>query len=165
MSWSKRSWGLIVFVAAASGLVWTSGRWWDDHRYQRALAQVEEEIDAGHFATARRDLAPVLAWKPSSDQAAYLMGVCERNSGRADAAAEWWARVRLGSPFGSRAIQGRMELEVQRGRLAEAERIVEEAAVDSRVDGSGCASTSGRSIPRKGAPRKHGGLSRPAGSI
>jgi enediyne biosynthesis protein E4 len=127
----------VAVGAAGAGLLWASARFWQDHRFQRSLAKVQDEIDAGRFATARRDLLPLLEWRPDSDQAVYLMGVCERNGGRVDSAAEWWSRVPFGSAFCSQAIQGRMELEIERGRLEEAERIVEEAAADPRVDASG----------------------------
>ncbi len=42
-----------------------------------------------------------------------------------------------GSPFAPRAIQGRVELEIEPGRLADAERIVDFARKDSRIEGSG----------------------------
>ncbi len=77
------------------------------------------------------------AWKPDSDEAAYLLGVCEKARGQAQAASQAWERVPPGSPFAARAIQGRMELLIERGRLADAETLITQAMSDPRIDGSG----------------------------
>jgi tetratricopeptide (TPR) repeat protein len=47
------------------------------------------------------------------------------------------ARVPPDSPFAARAIQARVELEIERGRLAEAEQIVIDAQKLPRIEGSG----------------------------
>jgi len=76
-----------------------------------------------------------LSWKPDSDEAAYLLGVCEKALGRPQAAAALWSRIAPSSPFAAQAIQGRMELEIDRGRLADAEQLVRNALDDSRIEG------------------------------
>ena len=52
--------------------------WWTARRYCAAIAAIEAEIASGRFAIAARDLAKLLAWKPDSDEAAYLLGTCEQ---------------------------------------------------------------------------------------
>jgi enediyne biosynthesis protein E4 len=52
---------------------------------------------AGRFGMAARNLAKLLAWKPSSDEAAYMLGICEQARGRPQEAAEAWTRVTPGS--------------------------------------------------------------------
>ena len=85
---------------------------------------------------AARKLIALLAWQPDSDEALYLLGTCEMARGRTEAAAEAWARVPPGSSFAPRAILGSMQLEMERGRLAEAEQIIKHALDDPRIDGS-----------------------------
>ena len=83
-----------------------------------------------------RRCVELLAWRPDSDEAAYLLGECEHARGRTRAAEVAWSRVPPGSSFAPQAILGRMQIEVERGRLAEAERIVSDALEDPRIDGS-----------------------------
>lgn len=53
--------------------------------------------------------------------------------GRTDAAVKSWARVPPDSRFAARAFQGRIRIEIERGRLAKAEQIVKEALDDRRT--------------------------------
>ncbi len=101
------------------------------------MAEIKREIQAGRHGHAARKLVVLSAWKPDSDEAAYLLGVCEKARGRAQAAFQAWERVSPGSEFGARAIRGRMELLVERGRLGDAENLIIQATADPRIDGSG----------------------------
>jgi enediyne biosynthesis protein E4 len=128
---------LIALLAIAVALLlwggWTS---WSYRRSRRAMAEAREEIEAGRHATAARILITLLNERPGFDEAAYLLGTCEKAAGRARAAAEAWARVPPGSSFAPRAIQRLMELEVDGGRFAAAEQIVKLAMQDPRNDAS-----------------------------
>jgi tetratricopeptide (TPR) repeat protein len=124
---------LLALGAALPGLGW---RWWELHRFRAAMAEVRAEVRAGRHATARRKLSEVLAWKPDCDEALYLLGSSEKTIGRIESAEAAWQRVSPGSPFARQAIQGRIELEAERGRFAEAERLVDQALEDPRFDGS-----------------------------
>ncbi len=64
----------------------------------------------------------------------YLLGSCEQARGRNQAADEAWARVVPGSAYSDRAIVARMRLLQDSGRLADAERLIGDAAEDPRND-------------------------------
>ncbi len=124
---------LTVAAAALIGGVW---KLWEVRRYRRAMFDIKQEIRAGRHGHAARKAAMLLAWKPDSDEATYLLGVCEKARGQAQAAFGAWERVPPGSPFGAQAIQGRMQLLIERGRLADAETLITRAMSDPRGDGS-----------------------------
>src|SRR5207248_2545651 len=117
-------------------LSWAGWKWWEVRRSRRALAEIEEEIDNGRHGTAARKLIALLARQPDSDEALYLLGTCEMARGRTEAADTAWARVPPDSPFAPRAILGRMQLQMERGRLADAEQIIRDALDDPRIDRS-----------------------------
>jgi thioredoxin-like negative regulator of GroEL len=99
------------------------------------MSEIEAEIASRRYATACQKLERLAA--SSADrhgEIAYLLGYCERARGRDDAAQAAWARVAPGSRFARQALEGRMRLFEESGRLAEAERIVNEAASDPRND-------------------------------
>jgi enediyne biosynthesis protein E4 len=132
MSRDARRWSTIVLLAVvAGGSLWWARRSW---YARRAMAEVREEVEAGRHSTAARKLIEFLAERPDSDEAAYLLGNSELARGRERAATEAWARVRPDSPFATRAVQRRMELEVAGGRFAAAEHLVTKAMADPRID-------------------------------
>jgi len=134
----QHRWTLVLLLAiVAPGLLWGGWKWSEVRRYRRAMSEIEEDVEAGRNALAARNLVALLAWNPGSDEAAYLLGMCEKARGRSEAASEAWARVPPGSSFAPRAIQGRMELEIERGRLAVAEQLIKDAMLDPRGDASG----------------------------
>ncbi len=128
---------LIVLLAViVGGPLWGVWRSCNVRRARRALADVKEDVQAGRHATAARKLIAFLADRPDADEAAYLLGTCEKARGRDRAAAEAWARVPPGSRFAPRAIQRLMELEVDGGRFAAAEQLIKRAMDDPRIDAS-----------------------------
>ena len=134
MSRDARRWGKILLVAVVvGGSLWGVQRSW---KARRAMAEVREEVEAGRHSTAAGKLIAFLAERPDSDEAAYLLGNSEMARGRDRAAAEAWARVPPGSPFATRAIERRMDLEVAGGRFAAAEQLITRAMADPRIDGS-----------------------------
>ena len=135
MAQRRQRWRLVATVVVAGLLFWVGWTWWDDRNYRRAMAEITNDLDGGRNGLAARKLAAILAWKPDSDDAAYLLGKCEKSRGRIEAAAEAWARVPLGSSFAFSAIDDRIQLEIDRGRLADAERIIIDMLEDSRFDG------------------------------
>ncbi len=120
-----------VTVGAAYG-GWRLSEAW---RYRTALAEIREQIQAGRHAIAARNLFDVLEREPGSDEAAYLLGLCEKARGRTDAADEAWGRVPPASRFAPSAITGRAAILVDRGRFADAERLLTGALSDPRIDG------------------------------
>jgi enediyne biosynthesis protein E4 len=132
-----RRWGLVLLLAVvAGGLLRGGWSWYEIRRYRRAMAEIQEEMEYGRSGTAARKLTDLLAWKPNSDEAAYLLGTCEIARGRTETAVEVWSRIPPGSPFAPKAILGRMQIQMERGRLADAERIIRDALDDPRIDGS-----------------------------
>jgi len=131
-----RRWGRALALAAVAGGL-LSGCWWLSRvwRHRAALMEIREHVLAGRHATAARSLAELLAWEPSSDEAIYLFGVCENARGRPAAAEAAWARIRPGSAFAAPAMQARATLLVNQGRLADAEKLIDQALKDTRVDG------------------------------
>jgi predicted Zn-dependent protease len=110
--------------------------WRRDERYRQAIAQIELEMANGHFGLAARDLSALLKDEPGADEAAILLGRCEKERGRIEAAATALARVAPGSPFAHQAILARMRLAHDQGQFARAEQIVNDAAADPRSDRS-----------------------------
>jgi tetratricopeptide (TPR) repeat protein len=133
---SRGRWVLLLAVVAGA-LICGGWKLWELRRYRRAMAEIKQEIQAGRHGHAVRKLVTLSAWKPDSDEAAYLLGVCEKARGQAQPASQAWERVAPGSPFGARAIRGRMELLIERGRLADAETLIIQTMSDPRIDGSG----------------------------
>ena len=113
MKRSVRRWlWVVVVLAVATGVAyggWRLARAW---RYRTALVEIREQVQAGRHGVAARNLAAVLAWEPGSDEAAYLLGLCEKARGRTEAADEAWVRVPLGSRFAPPAIAGRAAMQV-----------------------------------------------------
>ena len=125
---------LLTVVAAA--VLWGGWKWWDVRHYRRAMAEIEEEMENGLHGTAARNLTALLARRPKSDEALYLLGTCEMARGRTQSASEAWARVTPDSVFAPRAILGNMQIEMERGSFVKAEQIIKDALDDPRIDRS-----------------------------
>jgi thioredoxin-like negative regulator of GroEL len=133
----RRRWLALPLVIVSGVLLWGGWNWRQDLIERQAIAEVKEDLAKGLNSLAARKLAVLLGRNPDSDQANYLLGICEKARGRPDLAVQAWARVAPDSPFAPRAIQARVELEIERGRLADAEQIVIDAQQDPRIEGSG----------------------------
>jgi thioredoxin-like negative regulator of GroEL len=131
-----RRWKLVLSLAAIAGVLLFGGwRLLRMRRYRTALAEIREKIQTGRHGVAARQLTELLTWEPGSDEAAYLLGLCEKVRGRSEAAAAAWARVQPTSLFAVPATLARAVLESDRGRLADAERVLNQALLDPRIDG------------------------------
>ena len=131
----QRRWSLVALAVIVAGSLFSvGGTWWDTRNYRLAMAEIEKDVDAGRHALAARKLAAILAWKPGSAHARYLLGTCEKARGRLEAASEAWARVPPDSPFTFSAIHDRIQLQIDRGRLADAERLIGAMLDDPRLD-------------------------------
>jgi predicted Zn-dependent protease len=128
---------ILLLTLVVCGLLWSGWNWREGRRHRLAIAEVKAEIREARYGTAARKLDALLAREPDWAEAVYLLGTCEQARGRGPQAAKAWTRVPPGSAFGSRAIQGLMDLEVQAGRLADAERLILKAMDAPRIDGSG----------------------------
>ncbi len=126
---------LLLALLGGAGLLWGGRAWWTDRNYKSAMEEIESEIMADRYAIACRDLHQLLSWKSDPNGGiTYLLGSCELARGRNQAASEAWERIRPGSAFSERAIRGRMRLLHQSGQLADAERLINDAAEDRRND-------------------------------
>ncbi len=124
--------GSLIAIVGAGG--WVGREWWVTRQYRFAMESIREELEGDHQALAARDLRALLPWSPDPDRVLYLLGYCERSRGNHEAATEAWARVAPTSRFAIAAIVGRMEMEVERGRLADAERLIRRVVSDPRID-------------------------------
>ena len=70
-----------LVLAIAGGLAWGGWRWWDAHRDRTALARVLNDMQAGRYETASRQLGTLLVRKPNWDDAAYLLGTLREDAG------------------------------------------------------------------------------------
>jgi tetratricopeptide (TPR) repeat protein len=123
--------GLGLLVGA--GLVFGGWMWWSDRRDKDAMLEIEDQVAKGRYSAACRNLEALLAREEDANgRLRYLLGWCELARGRVEAAEDAWASVAPGTEFSERAILGRMRLLQEDGRLAEAERLVSEAAKDRR---------------------------------
>jgi thioredoxin-like negative regulator of GroEL len=132
----RRNAWLALALSLAGLSIGVGWRWWQGHRLRRAIGEIEAEMAAGRHAVAARDLMGLLKSDPGCDQAAYLLGTCERARGRIEQAERAWASVPPGSAFSSRAISERLTLLVETGRLAAAEDVVNDAALARPKDRS-----------------------------
>jgi enediyne biosynthesis protein E4 len=137
MNVAVQRWRRVLLLAlVVAGLLWSGWRWVKVRGYRTAMAGVQEEVENGRYGTAARKLVALLARNPNSDEAHYLLGTCEMARGRTQEAEAAWARVKPGSPFAPSAILGSMQIQLEVGRLAEAERIIRDALDNPGIDGS-----------------------------
>jgi tetratricopeptide (TPR) repeat protein len=116
-------------------MLWGGWAWWRDRSDREAIARIELEMANGRFNTAARRLGELLEREPGSEEAAVLLGRCEKERGRIRAAETAFARIAPGSPLSHQAILARMRLAHDQGRFARAEEIIAEAPADHRNDG------------------------------
>jgi enediyne biosynthesis protein E4 len=100
------------------------------------MAEIEAAVEDGRHESAARGLIALLARRPDSDEALYLLGTCEMALGRIGSADKAWARVPPDSPYAPDAIQGRARIRAERGQFAKMEQIIGDALADPRIDGS-----------------------------
>jgi thioredoxin-like negative regulator of GroEL len=130
-----RQWVWVAVLTVAAGAAYGGWRLAKAWRTRTALVEIREQVQAGRHGVAARTLAAVLAREPGSDEAAYLLGLCEKARGRTEAADEAWVLVPPGSRFAPPAIAGRAAMQVDRGQLADAERLLTRTLTDPRIDG------------------------------
>jgi enediyne biosynthesis protein E4 len=129
---ARRYWRLVFLFLISGAVIWCCWTWWASRRDRDAVGEIDREMAAGRHATAAHHLNHFLARNPGSDEAAYLLGVCEQARGRNQPAQEAWARVTPGSPFAARAINARLALLIDSGQLAAAEQLINDAVQDAR---------------------------------
>lgn len=129
-------WRLLTLLTLA-GAVLLCGAWkWAELRYyRRTLARAQDEINSGLYTLATQDLTDLLARYPGSDELTFLFGTCEKARGRADSAGNAWAKIPLRSPYGFRALEARVQLDIEHGRLTTAEQRIVQARDDSPLAG------------------------------
>jgi tetratricopeptide (TPR) repeat protein len=132
---SQHRWRGALALLCAAAVAWAAWSWWRDRAFRSAIAEIELEMANGRYGSAARDLNLLLRREPGSDEAALLLGRCEKERGRSDAAAKALARVGPGSPFSHQAILARMRLAHDQGQFSAAEDLINEAAGDPRNDG------------------------------
>jgi thioredoxin-like negative regulator of GroEL len=134
MAKARRHWQLVLALLSTGVMLGCGWKWWQGRRYRDAKMAIEAEMAAGRHAIAARNLTQLMSWSSDSDEAAYLLGICEQARGRNQAATEAWARVTPGSPFSARAINACLSVLIAGGRFAAAEQLVNDAAQDPRND-------------------------------
>jgi tetratricopeptide (TPR) repeat protein len=137
MTRRRQNWRLVLAFLCAAGLIWGGWTTWTGRNYRHAIAQIEAEMASSRFGTAARMLNELLARNPNSDEACYLLGICEQKQGRRKPAADALARVTPGSAFSHQAILARMRLFHDSGRFADAEQIIIDSAEDPRNERTG----------------------------
>ncbi|MHB1560975.1 MAG: tetratricopeptide repeat protein, partial [Isosphaeraceae bacterium] len=111
-------------VAATLGLLgWASSEWW----YGARLSEARRAVAARRYGEARQRLAGLVTWWPDRGEPELLLGICEQEAGRLDAAVAALSRIPSGCPQAEEGAQRRGEAEMDRGRLSEAERVFREA--------------------------------------
>ena len=134
MSKGARRWRRAsVVVLVATAILWGGWKCSEVWSYRQTMARIEDEMEKGLLSRAAKDLAALLAENPGSDEVAFLLGSCEKARGRTEAAAEAWAKVPPDSAFAFRALESRTGMELEQGRLTEAEQLVIRTCEDSRL--------------------------------
>ncbi len=131
-----RWWAVIVSVMLVGGVGYSGWRWWDVRRHRNAMADIDDSMRHGRYATAARELSALLEWSPGLDRANYLLGVCEKARARMREADAIWAAIPPDSPYSGQALAGRADLLIEAGRFAEAEQFIDHATEPPRSDGS-----------------------------
>jgi enediyne biosynthesis protein E4 len=127
------AWGIGLLVGAGIFI----GGWilWTELRYKQAILEVEDQIAKGRYSAACRNLEALLAQKADVNGGLlYQLGFCELARGHIEATEKAWTSIEPGTEFTERAIRGRALLLQNEGKIAEAERLVIEAANDRRND-------------------------------
>ncbi|WP_152053721.1 FG-GAP-like repeat-containing protein [Tautonia marina] len=113
--------GIFLFfvVSAAAGFA----IWWHSQtvHLRTELERARAELDAGRIASARGRLVRLSGTWAANGEVDYVLGMSEHALGNVEAALRAWRRVPHGSPFAGQAALGRAIVEMDRGRLAEAE--------------------------------------------
>ncbi len=125
---------LVLTLVGVAGSIWVGRDWWLGQQFRRAIAEIKSAMAAKRWQAASRELTTLLAWRPSSDEAAYLLGACELEQGRTPAALDAWSRVAPGSAYAEPAIVERVRVYYNDGRLAAAETLVNALAEDNRYE-------------------------------
>jgi tetratricopeptide (TPR) repeat protein len=96
-----------------------------ERRFQAGLSKAKADVGARRFEAAGRWLAAQSASRPDHAEAALLLGICEHEAGRHEAALTAWARVPPESPLApSAAIARGRTLFHDLGRFADAEAVL-----------------------------------------
>jgi thioredoxin-like negative regulator of GroEL len=127
---------VLLLALVVAGLLWGGWRWSEVRHRRQMMARFEEEMAKGFHTLAAKHLVEFLARNPGSDEAALLLGTCEKARGRPQAAAEAWARVPPSSALAFPALEQRMALLVQEGRLTEAEQFIARTPAGPRFTAS-----------------------------
>ena len=86
------------------------------------MFDIQSQMMGGQYAIACRNLDQLLSWKADpTGRIAFLLGYCELERGRYQAAHAAWARVAPGSLFSENAVEGRVHLFQESGQYAAAE--------------------------------------------
>ncbi|WP_435005107.1 FG-GAP-like repeat-containing protein [Tundrisphaera lichenicola] len=112
----------VLAILLGSGCAYWFYRGW---RASNLLESARGAVARGERASAARDYAKVLEWWPRDDEAAYGLGACEQAAGHLDAAAEAWGRIGSDSPYANLAAVKIAPIELERGRFARAEDLLE----------------------------------------
>jgi tetratricopeptide (TPR) repeat protein len=121
---------LAPLVAALVGMVaiWKIVPFVAGRPDSRALAAARQEMSAGRLGAAQARLSALVARRPAWDEAVYELGVCEQARGRSEAAIAAFTRVSRDSAWAGWSDVRRSRLEMNRGHLAESERLLAQAA-------------------------------------
>ena len=116
--------GLLVAVLAWVTRLLVGGR-----QVRARVPRARDRMAEGRYAAARERLELLAHWWPRDDEVAYLLGACEANLGRSEAALAAWGSVSSGSSLAgpARLAEGRL-LVRSLGRLGDAERAYRSAA-------------------------------------
>jgi tetratricopeptide (TPR) repeat protein len=99
----------------------------DDWRWRTTLDQAKRDFASARHRPARDRLAWLAARRPGQGEVEWMLGSCEEAEGNVDAALAAWARVPPDSAHGEQALLKRAEGAIQKGRIAEAETLLETA--------------------------------------
>jgi enediyne biosynthesis protein E4 len=96
-------------------------------RLRAELVHVQQMIDQGRGAVARKKLEELAERSPSDGQIMFLLGQCEELLGRPDRALAAWGRVPLSDPNFVRAAESQGSVLINQGRFAPAETLLFDA--------------------------------------
>ena len=115
----------IIALGATWGIIWPQ---WRSGGLEPCWKEAKQEMSAGRFGLARKQLTELVARWPGWGEALYQLGVCEQARNRPEAAIEMFERVPPDSEWTGWSDVRRSRLEMDRGRFTECERLLRQGA-------------------------------------
>jgi len=129
-----RGW-LVVVLASVLGV--GGGYAVHGRAFRARLAAARSLLDAGKPAEARQHLLTLLKQQPHSNEALYLLGLCQKAQGRIDLAVKTWEKIDSSSPYKAPCLLEHILALAAAGRTRDAEELASRSLANPQLDPGG----------------------------